>query len=87
LFGSLLEAAGGGSITVGSATGEHLQRFALPCGVQSFMDLFILDKVTKLRLITSLIVLDSWQRIDAASRPSSSLLRHVSTIVCFFAMH
>jgi hypothetical protein len=44
LFGSVLEAAGGGGIAVDSA---HRRTFALRSGIQSFVDVFILKLATK----------------------------------------
>jgi hypothetical protein len=61
-------------------TGEHLRKFALLCGIQSSIDLFMLNLATKLQWRESLIACDSCQQLDAAFPQTSTLLRQISAI-------
>jgi hypothetical protein len=87
LFGSVLGPAGGGRLQLIRLTGEHLPQFALFSGIQSCIDLFILNLAAKLQCVTSLIVFDSCQRLDATFPSSSNSLRHISTISYATPMH
>jgi hypothetical protein len=67
-------------------TGEYLRGFALLYGIQSFIDLFVLNVATRLRWRMSLIVFSSCQRPDATFQPNSNSSRHISVVLYVVAM-
>jgi hypothetical protein len=87
MFSSVLEAAGGHSIAIGSAHRQNLRVFAPFCAIQSFIDALILNGVLKFRWRISLIVFGSCQRLSATFPQSSNSLLRISVISYFVAMH
>jgi hypothetical protein len=87
LFGSVLEAVGGGSIAVDSAQRRTFEAICAVCRIQSFIDAFIRNFATKLQWRTPLIVFYSCRRLNATFPQSSSSLHHISAISYLVAMH